>query len=61
LFARIDRISASTRHLLALWVSIRLRDPLVQQNHMRPVFPSLAALAWTSAPARLLGTELINA
>jgi lytic murein transglycosylase len=37
-------------------------DPQVQQNHMRPVFPSLAALAW-NAPRRKAywESELINA
>jgi len=33
--------------LLPLWgVEWAFGDPLVQQNHMKPVFPSLAALAW---------------
>ena len=37
-------------------------DPLVQQNHMRPVFPSLAALAWNEPRRRAYWeTELINA
>ena len=37
-------------------------DPQVQQNHMRPVFPSLAALAWNAPRRRAYWeTELINA
>ncbi len=49
--------------LLALWgVESAFGDPLVQQNHMRPVFPSLAALAWNEPRRRAYWeTELINA
>jgi membrane-bound lytic murein transglycosylase B len=48
LFARIEQDFGVERGtLLALWgVESAFGDPLVQQNHMRPVFPSLAALAW---------------
>src|ERR1700730_9793146 len=48
LFARIEQDFGVDRGtLLALWgVESAYGDPLVQQNHMRPVFPSLAALAW---------------
>src|SRR5205085_1360369 len=64
LFARIERDFGVERGtLLALWgVESAYGDPLVQQNHMRPVFPSLAALAWNE-PRRLAywETELINA
>jgi membrane-bound lytic murein transglycosylase B len=36
--------------------------PLVQQNHMRPIFPALAALAWNEPRRRAYWeTELINA
>ena len=47
LFARIEKDFGVERGtLLALWgVESAFGDPLVQQNHMRPVFPSLAALA----------------
>jgi membrane-bound lytic murein transglycosylase B len=47
-FARIEQEYGVERGtLLALWgVESAFGDPLVQQNHMRPVFPSLAALAW---------------
>ena len=64
LFARIERDFGVERGtLLALWgVESAFGDPLVQQNHMRPVFPSLAALAW-NAPRRkpYWESELINA
>ena len=64
LFARIEKDFGVERGtLLALWgVEFAYGDPQVQQNHMRPVFPSLAALAW-NAPRRKAywETELINA
>ncbi|MCO5129357.1 MAG: lytic murein transglycosylase [Xanthobacteraceae bacterium] len=64
LFARIERDFGVERGtLLALWgVESAYGDPLVQKNHMRPVFPSLAALAWREPRRRLYWeTELINA
>jgi membrane-bound lytic murein transglycosylase B len=64
LFARIERDYGVERGtLLALWgVESAFGDPLVQQNHMRPVFPSLAALAWNEPRRRAYWeTELINA
>ncbi|MBB5045823.1 lytic murein transglycosylase [Rhodopseudomonas rhenobacensis] len=64
LFARIERDFGVERGtLLALWgVESAYGDPLVQQNHMRPVFPSLAALAWKEPRRRVYWeTELINA
>ena len=64
LFARIEKDFGVERGtLLALWgVESAYGDPLVQQNHMRPVFPSLAALAW-NAPRRKAywQGELVNA
>jgi lytic murein transglycosylase len=64
LFARIEKDFGVERGtLLALWgVESAFGDPLVQQNHMRPIFPSLAALAW-DAPRRkpYWEGELINA
>src|SRR6195952_2241685 len=64
LFARIEQDFGVERGtLLALWgVESAYRDPQVQQNHMRSVFPSLAALAW-NAPRRrpYWQSELINA
>jgi membrane-bound lytic murein transglycosylase B len=64
LFARIEQDFGVERGtLLALWgVESAYGDPLVQQNHMRPVFPSLAALAWNEPRRRAYWEgELINA
>src|SRR5579863_622517 len=64
LFARIEQDFGVERGtLLALWgVESAYGDPLVQQNHMRPVFPSLAALAWNEPRRRAYWeSELINA
>src|SRR5258707_5977810 len=64
LFARIEQDFGVERGtLLALWgVESAYGDPLVQQNHMTPVVPSLAALAWKEPRRRAyLGTEMINA
>jgi membrane-bound lytic murein transglycosylase B len=64
LFSRIERDFGVERGtLLALWgVESAYGDPLVQQNHMRPVFPALAALAWNEPRRRAYWeTELINA
>jgi membrane-bound lytic murein transglycosylase B len=64
LFSRIEKDFGVERGtLLALWgVESAYGDPLVQQNHMRPVFPALAALAWNEPRRRAYWeTELINA
>jgi membrane-bound lytic murein transglycosylase B len=64
LFARIEQEYGVERGtLLALWgVESAFGDPLVQQNHMRPVFPALAALAWNEPRRKAYWeTELINA
>lgn len=64
LFTRIEKDYGVERGtLLALWgVETAYGDPLVQQNHMRPVFPSLAALAWKEPRRRAYWeAELINA
>jgi membrane-bound lytic murein transglycosylase B len=64
LFARIERDFGVERGtLLALWgVESAYGDPLVQQNHMRPIFPALAALAWNEPRRRAYWeAELINA
>jgi membrane-bound lytic murein transglycosylase B len=64
LFARIEQDFGVERGtLLALWgVESAYGDPLVQQNHMRPVFPALAALAWNEPRRRnYWEAELINA
>jgi membrane-bound lytic murein transglycosylase B len=63
-FARIEQDFGVERGtLLALWgVESAYGDPQVQQNHMRPVFPSLAALAWNEPRRRAYWqSELINA
>ncbi|MBX9711831.1 MAG: lytic murein transglycosylase [Xanthobacteraceae bacterium] len=64
LFARIEKDFGVERGtLLALWgVESAYGDPLVQQNHMKPVFPALAALAWNEPRRRAYwDSELINA
>ena len=64
LFARIEKDFGVERGmLLALWgVESAYGDPLVQQNHMKPVFPSLAALSWREPRRRSYWeSELINA
>jgi membrane-bound lytic murein transglycosylase B len=64
LFARIEQDYGVERGtLLALWgVESAYGDPLVQQNHMRPVFPALAALAWNEPRRRAYWeAELLNA
>jgi lytic murein transglycosylase len=64
LFDRIEREFGVERGtLLALWgVETAYGDPIVQKNYMRPVFPSLAALAWNEPRRRTYWeTELINA
>jgi peptidoglycan lytic transglycosylase B len=64
LFARIEQDYGVERGtLLALWgVESAFGDPLVQQNHMRPVFPALAALAWNEPRRRAYWeSELVNA
>ncbi len=57
------RLRCRTRHAVgAVGRRDAFGDPLVQQNHMRPVFPSLAALAWNEPRRRTYWeTELINA
>jgi membrane-bound lytic murein transglycosylase B len=64
LFARIERDFGVERGtLLALWgVESAYGDPAVQKNHMRPIFPSLAALAWNEPRRKAYWeSELINA
>jgi membrane-bound lytic murein transglycosylase B len=64
LFARIEQDYGVERGtLLAVWgVESAYGDPLVQQNHMRPVFPALAALAWNEPRRRAYWeAELLNA
>jgi lytic murein transglycosylase len=64
LFARIERDYGVERAImLGLWgVESTFGDPIVQKNHMRPVFQSLAALAWNEPRRRAYwNSELINA
>jgi lytic murein transglycosylase len=64
LFARIEKDFGVERSvILGLWgIESTFGDPLVQQNHSRPVFPALAALAWGEPRRRAYWeTELINA
>src|SRR5436309_601173 len=64
LLARIERDFGVERGvILGLWgIESTFGDPIVQQNHAPPVFPSLAALAWGEPRRRSYWeTELINA
>ena len=64
LLARLEQDYGVDRYiLLALWgIESAYGDPLVQQNHMRPVLPALAALAWGEPRRRSYWEkELLNA
>ena len=64
LLARIEKDFGVERAvILGLWgIESTFGDPLVKQNHSRPVFPALAALAWGEPRRRAYWeTELINA
>ncbi|MFN3350001.1 lytic murein transglycosylase [Pseudorhodoplanes sp.] len=64
LFDRLEAdFGVSRVTLLGLWgMETAYGDPVVFQNHMRPVFPCLAALAWDEPRRRnYWETELINA
>ncbi len=64
LFARIEKDFGVERSvMLGVWgIESAYGDPLVQQNHMRPIIPSLAALAWGEPRRRTYWEqELINA
>jgi lytic murein transglycosylase len=64
LLARIEKDFGVERAvILGLWgIESTFGDPTVQQNHMRPVIPALAALAWGEPRRRVYWeTELINA
>ncbi len=64
LLARIERDYGVDRWImLGLWgIESAFGDPVVQNNHMRPVIPSLAALAWGEPRRRTYWQqELINA
>ncbi len=64
LFARIEKdYGIEPSVMLGLWgIESAYGDPLVQQNHMRPVIPALAALAYGEPRRRAYWEqELINA
>ena len=64
LLARIEKdYGVDRRIMLGLWgIESAFGDPVVQKNHMRPVIPSLAALAWGEPRRRKYWEqELINA
>ena len=64
LLARIERDFGVERGvILGLWgIESTFGDPVVQQNHMRPVIPALAALAWGEPRRRAYWEkELLNA
>src|SRR6516164_43910 len=64
LFARVEKdYGVDPSIMLAIWgIESAYGDPDVQKNHMRPVIPALAALAW-DAPRRraYFEQELLNA
>ncbi len=55
--ARIERdFGVEGTVMLGIWgIESAFADPLVQQNHKRPVIPSVAALAW--GEPRLLAVQ----
>jgi lytic murein transglycosylase len=64
LFERIERdFGVEPAVMLGVWgIESTFGDPIVQKNHMRPVIPSLAALAWAEPRRRAYWEqELINA
>src|SRR5947207_6650108 len=64
LLGRIEKDYGVDRGIiLGLWgVESTFGDPVVQKNHMRPVIPALAALAWGEPRRRAYWeTELLNA
>ena len=64
LLARIERdFGVEASFMLGVWgIESAFGDPLVERNHMRPVIPSLATLAWAEPRRRSYWeNELINA
>ena len=64
LLARIEKDYGVERGtMMGLWgIELAYGDPLVQQNHMRPIIPALAALAWGEPRRRSYWEqELLNA
>jgi len=58
-----DDFGVKPAFMLGVWgIESAFSDPIVQKNHMRPVIPSLATLAWAEPRRRAYWeTELINA
>jgi len=64
LLARLEKdFGVAPAILLGLWgMETAFGDPVVHRNHMRPIFPALAALAWGEPRRRTYWeTELLNA
>ena len=64
LLSRIERdFGVEPSFMLGVWgIESTFGDPLVEKNHMRPVIPSLATLAWAEPRRRSYWeSELINA
>jgi membrane-bound lytic murein transglycosylase B len=64
LLARIERdFGVEASFMLGVWgIESAFGDPLVEKNHMRPIIPSLATLAWAEPRRRgYWESELINA
>ena len=64
LFDRIEHdFGVAPSILLGVWgIESSFGDPVIQKNYMRPVFPSLAALAWAEPHRNAYWqSELINA
>jgi membrane-bound lytic murein transglycosylase B len=64
LLARIERdFGVEASFMLGVWgMESTFGDPVVEKNHMRPVIPSLATLAWAEPRRRSYWeSELINA
>jgi membrane-bound lytic murein transglycosylase B len=64
LLARIERdFGVEPSFMLGVWgLESAFGDPIVEKNHMRPVIPSLATLAWAEPRRRSYWeSELINA
>jgi membrane-bound lytic murein transglycosylase B len=64
LFSRIEKdFGVEPAFMLGVWgIESAFGDPVVEKNHMRPVIPSLATLAWGEPRRRAYWQqELINA
>jgi lytic murein transglycosylase len=64
LFSRIEKdFGVERAFMLGVWgIESAFSDPVVEKNHMRPVIPSLATLAWAEPRRRAYWEqELINA